>query len=1765
MTSFSTSWLSEGAETLVREIEQSDAQDFHCELLIVGSGYGGAVAAARLAGSVDEKTRKPIKVWLLERGREHLVGMFPSRFAELAGHVRFSTQDGKPARGYAEALIDLRLGSDVGVVVGNGLGGGSLINAGVMEQADDDVLSGWPASLDRRRLAAGYDAAKAMLGARPIPLDVHYGKYCALDNAAQENKTQARRCAVAVSLDGAPTPAGVAMAPCTHRGDCVTGCNQGAKLTLDTNYLALARRRRARLFCGAVVERIAPRQRGPGGWDVHWHYTAASRRPADEQATTIRARRVVLAAGALGSTEILLRSRSKVLVLSGELGKHFSTNGDQLLAGFRRGQKAHACGDESLPSQGVGPTITGLVHAESQGRRIAVEEFGVPSPLRLVFGEVIASFGALEGHLPFEVSANQAEDPAAVTGALLEDTALFGFMGDDEAAGVLGLAPAPAGPFSDGQVRIDWAGVHKADVFEAQRQWLEQAYPKDERSGQESFTVTYPLHGGPVVTVHPLGGCRIGDTAADGVVDAAGCVFDGNGKVHPGLAVLDGSIVPGALGINPALTIAALAEQAVPTLKSRWGLADGDGALEPLRRRPWRARSGRQARRGTAVGIQERLLGRFEIAGQPLAWAVLRVEFDEISDLAAALVARPWRVGARARLELFEIGPDEAAMPPDELGPALGWADMRGEIELFATEPGSLDRRLIYRFGVVEAGGALAGRKTFDGTKHLSADTNVSPWRQLSEMQVKLDGQRNKTAWALDLADLARQGNPLLRVLRQANQPDALAALAGLGLYVLRLLVGRTFGMPAIPGDLPHRLDERLPKTVAGYSPAVHRLADQHGARLSHYAPMSADQKRHPVLLIHGLGASGSTFAHASIRGNLVATLLDERLHVWVLDLRTSIGNEPADPADPRGGLPGKAPWSIDDVAQGDIPAALALVRKASNKPVDVVAHCIGAAMFCTAALSGAAVRAQIGTVVLSQVGPLVELSPMNRFRGFVASYLEHFLQIGELDTRPEWHRVRRNGQVGWEHRPRSGVWVLLDALLATFPYPDGDHEASRVKALWRRHGTGTIDFRIIRHRADAIFGQLMELENVGDDTLLALDAIYGWVNLRTLAQVIHYARHGMIVGASGRNEWLSRKNVEARFDFPLLLLHGQRNRVFDWRGSLRSMALLERIAGRGLAPPKQTQDTCRWGDDGPRQMVLLKRYGHQDCLIGKHAQSDVFEHIVKFLEAQSGKQVPAPPADPAWPVSAHTPWVGPALGWIQKAANGNVTVRLLVHPTPRQPSCYGLALIPVAASAAAPPSTQAARIVDWADGAPVELTVVRSALPGEAFVVATLHADLPLSGDFETFGWQGLDWLRGSRAAQPAEHAALESYLAGEAGRDSAPRAILRLAADVLDAADDAGTPQAPLVFALGSCLYPAGLFDRDVAMASYEQLDQGLERDPEGVRPQFLLLTGDQIYLDETAGVFDPGPASAPAAVERAYELNWRLPAVRRVRARLPTYTMLDDHEVRDDWQPGRERGRDPETKAAIEGFERYQGALNPAGRAGGRDYVFNAGGAGFFVLDTRSRRAPRRVGSHGDGVTLQEAGIVARPTMADLCAWLIAQPRDAVKFVVSPSPVLPLEDFPPGRDDERLRADGWSGYPASLCELLAFIERKTIERVVFLSGDAHLSLACKLVLDGSGVTVYSIVSSGLHAPWPFANARRQEFVLAGPVTLACGARTLSGMMSTPDVMLHNGHARVSLAKLGGDPHGLLRVAFVGVGGSSSAWQHPLGQPGGTWAAWS
>ena len=133
-----TRWLSQGFETLVASLEgdpDRTTASIDFDVVIVGTGYGGSVAAAELA-----KTRGNRRVCVLERGREHLPGSFPSRMAELAGHVRFSTQGSRHPRGRREGLFDVRVGEDLCALVANGVGGGSLINAGVMALPDAGCL-----------------------------------------------------------------------------------------------------------------------------------------------------------------------------------------------------------------------------------------------------------------------------------------------------------------------------------------------------------------------------------------------------------------------------------------------------------------------------------------------------------------------------------------------------------------------------------------------------------------------------------------------------------------------------------------------------------------------------------------------------------------------------------------------------------------------------------------------------------------------------------------------------------------------------------------------------------------------------------------------------------------------------------------------------------------------------------------------------------------------------------------------------------------------------------------------------------------------------------------------------------------------------------------------------------------------------------------------------------------------------------------------------------------------------------------------------------------------------------------------------------------------------------------------------------------------------------------------------------------------------------------------------------------------------------------
>lgn len=196
------------------------------DVVVVGSGYGGGVAASRLA-------RAGQSVCVIEKGKEFLTGEFPSRLPELRRELQINGS--KMRSGSRTGLFDFRLGADIHVLVGCGLGGGSLINAGVALKPDPRVFSDavWPDEVIRDGLLdIGFGRASAMLRPTPYAKAAELTKYRALDAASAAFGDVPVAAPVVVSFEDNVNPAGVSQPACTLCGDCCSGCNVGAKNTV---------------------------------------------------------------------------------------------------------------------------------------------------------------------------------------------------------------------------------------------------------------------------------------------------------------------------------------------------------------------------------------------------------------------------------------------------------------------------------------------------------------------------------------------------------------------------------------------------------------------------------------------------------------------------------------------------------------------------------------------------------------------------------------------------------------------------------------------------------------------------------------------------------------------------------------------------------------------------------------------------------------------------------------------------------------------------------------------------------------------------------------------------------------------------------------------------------------------------------------------------------------------------------------------------------------------------------------------------------------------------------------------------------------------------------------------------------------------------------------------------------------------------------------------------------------------------------------------
>jgi cholesterol oxidase len=523
-------------------------------VVVVGSGYGGGVAASRLA-------RAGKRVAVLERGREIVTGEFPSRFPDLRNEMQVT---GKRLRiGSPTGLYDVRFGEDMHVLVGCGLGGGSLINAGVALRPDPRVFRDpvWPGQLAQDGLLEeAY--VRAARWARPArdPAAATRSKYAALQQASDALGSAPVAAPVVVSFEANINPAGVEQPACNHCGDCCGGCNVGAKNTVALTYLPDAVRHGAQLFTHALVTHIG---KAPlGGWQVHF----ARQDGAANRASMVCADLVVLAAGTLGSTEILLRSRERGLALSDRLGQGFSANGDIIAFGYGAKMPVNAIGvghPRKVDGIDVGACVSAQIEIVDEvelANSLTIQEGVLPSALAPILPALFIPNGRILGALKSLI--------AGVYKGPFASLQTFFAVSHDSASGRLVL--------EDDRLTLVWPVARHEPVYARVDRALEALVS---RAG--GSYVKNPLAGtmmGPQpATAHPLGGCGMGRERSDGVVNHKCQVFyagpnAGSADVHEGLYVIDGAVLPRSLGVNPLLTITALAERAMLHLAADHGL-----------------------------------------------------------------------------------------------------------------------------------------------------------------------------------------------------------------------------------------------------------------------------------------------------------------------------------------------------------------------------------------------------------------------------------------------------------------------------------------------------------------------------------------------------------------------------------------------------------------------------------------------------------------------------------------------------------------------------------------------------------------------------------------------------------------------------------------------------------------------------------------------------------------------------------------------------------------------------------------------------------------------------------------------------------------------------------------------------------------------------------------------------------------------------------------------------------------------------------------
>jgi cholesterol oxidase len=919
------------------------------EIVVVGSGYGGAIAASRLA-------RAGRQVCLLEQGKEFQPGEYPNTLLEARGELQVDL--GAVHVGSRTGLYDLRVNPQINVFKGCGLGGTSLVNANVAIRAEPRVFERleWPAEVRTDagpggRLETCYQRATEMLGSNPYPVQpADIAKLKALERSANSVPAKFYRPDINVTFTDKLSGGGVQQFACRGCGDCVTGCNYAAKNTTLMNYLPDAVAHGAQIFTKCAVDHVA---RDGSDWLVWFQRLDSGDEPwGEEGLRSIRAHVVVLAGGALGSTEVLLRSEAKGLAISKTRGAHFSGNGDVLGFGYSLDQPINGIGWGQVAA-GIlpksGPCITGIIDLRDQPelkQGMVIEEGSIPGGIGSVMPALLAGAAAVAGQNLATGPANQVEQLIQDAESLVlgphsgaaSRSQVYLVMAHDDGLGQMRLEPRDG----DFRLGIDWPSLETDPLFQRINDMLKTVTEPLQGTFVENPLWRLDYLGRNLTTVHPLGGAAMAADASTGVVDHRGRVFAGTAgtEVHDGLYVCDGAVLPVPVGVNPLLTISALAERSMELLAEERGWTID---YSPTSKGPEAAPNQRPG-----ADFVEQWYGTLDGPGGELSLHFV----VNARDLEALLT------------------------DPTRQTPVFGSAawSTNGATTSYAIKDGWLsteDDKIRYRLPLSAPGGDFVVEAVRQVPRVADPDTPQA----VTSLPVTISANaKSVAAGRLNVGpDELRQDLATIRIYNAQpagaqpgpdQSPRLLStlrlgrALAGPLFDVYGNVVESASGSLA-PATVRKRRSLQAPAAVVSYF----RTGDGILLRLLRRQGGSAGT----VLLLAGPGESPRIFSVDSVGRNLVEYLCARGHDVWVLDHRGSL-DAPTATAD----------YSLDQIAQIDLPAALReITQTAGVEKVPVVGYGLGAASALMAVLGG--FTTSVGGVVAVAGGAFFESSPPAR------------------------------------------------------------------------------------------------------------------------------------------------------------------------------------------------------------------------------------------------------------------------------------------------------------------------------------------------------------------------------------------------------------------------------------------------------------------------------------------------------------------------------------------------------------------------------------------------------------------------------------------------------------------------------------------------------------------------------------------------------------------------------------------------------------------